>query len=145
MTGVAVIDSNVLVAGLLTRRPDSPTARIVDGMLTARFRFALSMELLAEYHRVLRYPKVARLHGLSDAAINDFLTELALPAIMVEPGQCQVDLADPDDAFLFQMLIELPEGLLVTGDQLLLECGPDWARVVEPVQFVEEALLSSRP
>lgn len=138
MLGVAVIDTNVLVAGLLTRRTDSPTARIVGGMLAARFRFALSMELLAEYHRVLRYPKVSRLHSLGDADINDLLTELAIPAIVVEPVQRDVDVADPDDAFLFHLLAELPDGVLVTDDRLLLENGPDWARVVGPDRFAGE-------
>jgi predicted nucleic acid-binding protein len=84
MPGTAVIDSSVLVAGLLTRDPDAPKARIVDGMLSAEFRFALSMDLLAEYHRVLRYPKVSSLHGLDDGEIDDLLTELAIPAVMIE-------------------------------------------------------------
>ena len=34
----AVIDTNVVVAGLLTKDPDSPTAKILDGMSEARFR-----------------------------------------------------------------------------------------------------------
>lgn len=138
MPGTAVIDSSVLVAGLLTQGRDAPTARMVDGMLGAGFCFALSMELLAEYHRALRYPKVSRLHGLADSAIDDLLTGIAVPAVMIEPAGIQVDLADPDDAFLFRLLRAVPRGILVTGDRLLLESGPDWARVMTASQFMEE-------
>ncbi len=141
MGAVAIIDSNVLVAGLLTRQPDSPTAKIVDGMLSAQFTFALSMELIAEYHRVLRYPKVARLHGLSDAGIDDLLTELVVPAVVVEPVRRSFAVPDPDDTFLFELLAALSDGVLVTGDRLLLEEGPDWARVIEPARFIQEARL----
>lgn len=139
MAGTAVIDSNVLVAGLLTGTPDAPTARIVEGMLCARFPFALSMELLAEYHRVLRYPKVSRLHRLEDNAIDDLLAELTIPAMMIEPAELHVDLPDPDDVFLFRLLRAIPRGVLVTGDHALLESCPDRAQVVTPHQFISAA------
>ena len=141
MSAIAVIDSNVLVAGLLTRQADSPTAKIVDGMLSAQFTFAVSVELIAEYHRVLRYPKVARLHGLSDTGIDDLLTELVVPATVVEPARRSFEVPDPGDVFLFELLAALSDGVLVTGDRLLLEDGPDWARVVEPADFIREARL----
>jgi uncharacterized protein len=47
-----VIDTNVVVVGLLTSHPDSPVARILDGMLAAAFAFVLSEALLAEYRVV---------------------------------------------------------------------------------------------
>ena len=37
-----VVDTNVLVAGLLTTEQESPTARIADGMLNGRVLFLLS-------------------------------------------------------------------------------------------------------
>jgi len=43
-----VVDTNVLVAGLLTTEQASPTARIVDGLLNGRVLFLLSPRLLAE-------------------------------------------------------------------------------------------------
>lgn len=137
MPATAVVDSNVVVAGLLTRRPDAPTARMIDAMMVAELRFAVSIELLAEYHRVLRYPKVSRLHGLEGSEIDDLLTSLAVAAVMIEPADIHVDLADPDDAFLFRLLRAVPDGVLVTGDRLLLESGPEWARVVTPSAFVK--------
>ena len=43
----AVIDTNVVVAGLLTENTRSPTARILDGMCKGAFPFLLSTALLA--------------------------------------------------------------------------------------------------
>src|ERR1700693_248 len=74
---LAVIDTNVVVSGLLTAAAASPTAAILDGMLAGRFRFVLSVELLAEYREVLLRPKIRGRHGLSDAEIDTLLTEIA--------------------------------------------------------------------
>lgn len=132
---IAVIDSNVLVAGLLSKRADSPVARILDGMVAAEFRFAVSVELIAEYHRVLRYPKVARLHGFDDEQINDFLSGLILNAQVREPVAVEVEISDAADRFLFQLLAGLNSGALVTGDKRLLVQAPDWASVVGADSF----------
>ena len=40
-----VVDTNIVVAGLLTGDPDSPTARVLNGMLEARFVYLLSPAL----------------------------------------------------------------------------------------------------
>ena len=45
----AIVDTNVVVAALLTQAHQSPVARVLDGMLLARFPFVLSEPLLAEY------------------------------------------------------------------------------------------------
>jgi uncharacterized protein len=132
---IAVIDSNVLVAGLLSKRADSPVCRILDGMVAAEFGFAVSIDLIAEYHRVLRYPKVARLHGLGDSQINDLLSGLILQAQVREPVSVEVEINDPADVFLFELLASLNSGVLVTGDKRLLAQAPDWASVVGAGSF----------
>lgn len=72
-----VIDTNVVVAGLITRASDSPVRHILDGMLTGAFPFALSQDLLAEYRRVLLRPAIRKLHGLSTDQVG-----------VVSPGLC---------------------------------------------------------
>ena len=51
-----IVDTNVVVAGLLTGNATSPVARILDGMLGAAFPFVVSEALLAEYRAVLVRP-----------------------------------------------------------------------------------------
>jgi predicted nucleic acid-binding protein len=80
-----VVDTNVVVAGLLTSDAASPVARVLDGMLAAAFPFVVSEPLLAEYRAVLVRPKLQRLHKLSVADIDTLLTDLALHAIVLKP------------------------------------------------------------
>ena len=83
MTRPAVIvDTNVVVAGLLTVHEASPVARILDGMLAAAFPFVVSEALLAEYRTVLVRPALRKLHGLPVAEVEAILTDLAQHAIV---------------------------------------------------------------
>ena len=60
MSGPAlVVDTNVVVSGLITSDATAPTARILDAMLRGELRFLLSEELLSEYRSVLLRPKIA--------------------------------------------------------------------------------------
>lgn len=43
-----IVDTNVVVAGVLTSRDDAPVARILDGMLGAAFPFVVSEALLGD-------------------------------------------------------------------------------------------------
>ena len=61
-----IVDTNVVVAGLLTKHEASPDARILDGMLGAAFPFVVSEALLAEYRTVLVRPN-PRCVGASSA------------------------------------------------------------------------------
>ena len=96
------IDTNVLIAGLLTAQADSPVARILDGMLTAAFPFVVSEALLAEYHAVLVRPKLCKLHGLSVAEVDTILTDIARHAIVLNPSSAENIAVAPDlgDQFL---------------------------------------------
>ncbi len=74
MSGLAVIvDTNMVVAGLLTGNTTSPVARILDGMLAAAFPFVVSEALLAEYRAVLVRPAPRRLHGLTVTEVETLL------------------------------------------------------------------------
>jgi putative PIN family toxin of toxin-antitoxin system len=82
---IVIVDTNVLVAGLITANAQSPTVRIVDGMLRGDVVFLLSPELLREYRSVLMRPKLVAFHGLADHEVDQLLTELAANALWREP------------------------------------------------------------
>lgn len=131
----AVLDTNVVVAGILTSQPTSPTARIVDGMLAARFPFLLSMELLSEYREVLLRPAIQRLHGLGPDQVDRILTEIVANAAIREPGSAAAA-PEPGDQHLWNLLACKPGAVLVTGDQLLLRDPPAAASVISPAAFI---------
>jgi uncharacterized protein len=132
----AVIDTNVVVAGLLTGDATSPVARILDGMLAATFPFVVSEALLAEYRTVLLRPALRRQHGLTENEVDALLTELARHAIVLPPGEGP-PAPDPGDQLLWDLLAARPDLLLVTGDQALQRDRGLRARVVSPRAFVD--------
>ena len=131
-----IVDTNVVVAGLITAQASSPVARILDGMLTAAFPFVVSPALLAEYHAVLVRPALRKLHGLSVKQIETILTDLAQHAIVLEPvaGPPAPDLGDQ---LLWDLLAARAELRLVTGDKLLLNDASMRGRVVTPAEFFD--------
>ena len=130
-----IIDTNVMVAGLLTARDDSPVARILDGMLVAAFPFVISEPLLAEYRTVLVRPSLRKLHGLTVAEVEAILTDLAQHAIVLTPV-AGLPAPDPGDQLLWNLLAAKPDLLLVTGDKLLQKDTGMRGRVVSALAFV---------
>jgi putative PIN family toxin of toxin-antitoxin system len=129
-----IVDTNVVVAGLLTAQAASPVARILDGMLTAAFPFVVSPALLAEYHAVLVRPALRKLHGLSVKQIETILTDLAQHAIVLEPV-AGPPAPDAGDQLLWDLLAARAELRLVTGDKLLLQGFGMRGRVLTPAEF----------
>jgi uncharacterized protein len=129
-----IVDTNVVVAGLITAQAASPVARIVDGMLTAAFPFVVSPALLAEYHAVLVRPSLRKLHGLTLKQIETILTDLAQHAIVLEPV-AGPPAPDPGDQLLWDLLVARAELRLVTGDKLLLNDASMRGRVITPAEF----------
>ena len=139
-----IVDTNVLIAGLITTRAESPTVKIVDAMLGGNLIYLLSQELLQEYRTVLLRPKLLRLHGLNEQQIDCLLTEITANAIWHElPVVSTESVPDPGDRHLWDLLATEPAAILVTGDQLLFECPPQQSSVASPASCVELALRSS--
>lgn len=138
MSHFCVIDTNVVVAGLITAQPDSPVVRILDGMLGAAFPFVLSPTLLAEYRAVLVRPRLAKLHGLGAEQIDTVLTDLARHAIVLSPPahQAATTAPDPGDQFLWNLLALRTDLVLVTGDKRLQQDITMPSRVITPWALV---------
>ncbi len=73
---VFVVDTSVIVSGLIGADPNSPPTRILDAMLDGDLLYLMSSALLAEDSTVLRRPRITRLHGRADDELDRFLTEL---------------------------------------------------------------------
>ena len=134
-----IVDTNVVVAGLLTAHEASPgcadSARILDGMLAAAFPFVVSEALLAEYRTVLVRPKLRKLHGLTVAEVEAILTDLAQHAVVLAPV-AGPPASDPGDQLLWDLLAAKATVLFVTGDKLLLKDLGMRGRVISPREFV---------
>ncbi|MEW5891392.1 MAG: putative toxin-antitoxin system toxin component, PIN family [Pseudomonadota bacterium] len=133
MARVFIVDTNVLVAGLITRDTTSPTALILDAMLTGDMAYLLSPALLEEYRKVLLRPRVRSAHGLTEAQVDTVLTEIVANAVWREPAVAPMQSApDPGDDHLWALLACEPGSTLVTGDRLLMENPPGRGGVISP-------------
>ena len=138
---MVLIDTNGLVASFLVRRPDSPVARIVRGMLEGRFPFLLSVELLAEYRSVLLRSAIRKRHSLSEEDVDSFLEEVAFLGVVREPRTLCDSAPDAGDNHLWhlwQLLKAQPGSVLVTGDLTLQEYPPEFASVLSPGTFCRQ-------
>jgi uncharacterized protein len=132
-----VVDTNVLVSGLITADEESPVCLILDAMLAGRMRFLLSEDLLDEYLRVMLRPKIMKLHGLREREIDKILTDVVSNGIWRKTSGPEAA-PDPGDSHLWQLLRMQQGSLLVTDDRLLLEQSPEFASVMSPATFVRE-------
>lgn len=157
MTSFAVIDTNVVVSGLLSGAADSSTRRVVDAMLAGSIPFALSETLLAEYRKVLLRPAIRERHGLTEIEVDTLLEELVLNASMRDPAAAAHPFsqagpvqdarthtpaaattpkpAPSGDEQLIELLRAVPEAVLVTGDRRLAEAVGSWSTAVTPAEF----------
>ena len=140
-----VIDTNVIVSGIIGANSDSPPARVVDAMLDGAFVYYLSAELLDEYSSILRRPRIARVHGFTDDELDRVLADLVANAVWREPTAGS-DAPDPGDNHLWNLLaVAHPSGSLVTGDRLLVLNPPTGASVISPRSFVDAFLPAEQP
>ncbi len=80
---LAVVDTNVLISGLLTTH--SPPARIVDQIFIGRIKCLYDDRILSEYRQVLARPKFIRAIAEQDSAdLLDYLTRSG-HAVLAEP------------------------------------------------------------
>ncbi|TRZ94654.1 MAG: putative toxin-antitoxin system toxin component, PIN family [Rhodocyclaceae bacterium] len=141
MQRMFIVDTNVVVAGLITTQADSPTAQVLDAMLDGRLIYLLSADLLREYRAIVLRPKLARAHGLNETEIDTLLTEITANALWRDPPSDDLHQApDPRDRHLWALLSCEPSAVLVTGDRLLQQNPRPGSSVISPARWAGEFL-----
>ena len=131
-----VLDTNVLLGALISQ--NGPPDTIYRAWRSGRFELVTCTFQLEELRRVSRYPKLktilpphrvgTMINNLNRAIVIDQLS--ALPA--------DIELSDPDDAFLLAMTLSETVDFLVTGDRRagLIERGSfGRTRILTPAAF----------
>lgn len=135
------VDTNVVVAGLITTQAGSPTTQLLDAVLDGRLIYLLSADLLREYRAVVLRPKLARAHGLNETEIDALLTEITANALWRDPPSDDLHQApDPRDGHLWALLSCEPSAVLVTEDRLLQENPRPGSSVISPARWAGEFL-----
>ena len=139
MQRICVVDTNVVVSGLIVADSSSPPARILNAMIDGSLMYLMSPELLDEYAAVLGRPALVRIHGRTRDELDRLLIELVANSIWREPT-ATTGAPDPGDNHLWAFLASEPNAQLVTGDRLLLANPPSGVSVVSPRGLVDTFL-----
>jgi putative PIN family toxin of toxin-antitoxin system len=128
----AVLDPNVLVAALLSRR--GAPAELVVRWLAGEFELAVSEALLDELARALAYPKIRDRVAESEArAFGELLRDAG--RLATDPEAWAHRSADPGDDYLLA-LAQAERAILVSGDKHLLALA-DELPILTPRAFLD--------
>jgi putative PIN family toxin of toxin-antitoxin system len=109
-TPVWVLDTNVLVSGLLS--PSGPPGRLVDVLLGRRLRLALDDRMEAEYREVLARPKL----GIEPIRRDALLAILQFQEhVIALPWPHEVP-PDEDDVVFLEVAAQTHARTVVTGN-----------------------------
>jgi putative PIN family toxin of toxin-antitoxin system len=134
-----IVDTNVVVSGLITNDTAAATARILDAMINGRIRYLLSPALLDEYRAVLLRPKITQRHGLEVSDIDELLGAIVHNAAWREPKTLSHFAPDEGDNHLWALLEAEPSAAMVTGDLRLIDIPPYEQRILRIDQYALSA------
>ncbi len=139
-----VLDTNVFVSAIISAR--GAPGRILELWQEARLDILISLPILQELDRLLHYPKLQHRYHLSEEDIQVFLLLIKKQAILVTPTeQVTVIHGDPTNNRYLECALAGQAGVLVTGDQHLLELGEyQGVHILTPAGFLAFLRLEER-
>jgi putative PIN family toxin of toxin-antitoxin system len=128
----AVVDTNVIVSALLSKKDDAATVQVLRAMLRGQFTPLYHEDILTEYDEVLHRSKF----HLSDDIIGIVISAVKRYGIEVFPQPTGEILIDMDDLIFYEVAMEkrAEEAYLVTGNQ---KHYPIKDFIVTPAEMVE--------
>ena len=115
-----LLDTNILARA--AAGPPGPAHELLLLATHHQHRLILSPFLTSELARVLRYPRLRPVHGLSDDEIDQFIADLILVAELIETPQHVVAVSnDPNDDPIIAAALEGQATVLCTLDRQLHE------------------------
>lgn len=130
---IVVLDTNVLVAGLLS--PFGPCGEIVRMLSAEDIRLCLDARILSEYDEVLHRPRF----GFHPEHVHVLLAHIRYTGLVVSTRPLASPLPDVDDEPFLQVALAGDAVCLVTGNARHfpepLRAG---VRVLSPAEFLRE-------
>ncbi len=115
MAYYAVIDTNVLLSALLSKKEDSATVKVLDAVFDGKIIPLYHQDMLSEYNDVLHREKF----HLQEESILKILEAIRQYGIEVFPQPTGKILIDMDDLVFYEVAMEKRDNdaYLVTGNQ----------------------------
>lgn len=128
----AVFDTNVLISSLLTSKPDTATAKVVDAIAEQRIIPLYNEEIFEEYEEVLNRPKFP----FSKERIGRVLEMIRQYGVIVHPCPTGEVLPDEDDLVFYEVVMEKrdDDAYLITGN---IKHFPKRSYIVTPAEMMD--------
>ena len=128
----AVFDTNVLVSSLLTKNPDSATAKVVNAIYSGEMLPVYSREIIEEYEAVLSRPRFP----FSADAVSRLIQMIRQYGLEVTPTPTGEILPDMDDLVFYEVVMEKRDdnAYLITGN---IKHFPKREYIVTPSEMME--------
>lgn len=122
MNCYAVIDTNVLVSSLLSKKNDSATVLLIERLFKGDIIPVYSNEIMQEYREVLNRKKFK----FDTNLINYILSAIEKYGILMTPSHSDAILPDMKDLPFYQVVMDTREDntYLVTGNLKHFPCKP---------------------
>ena len=127
-----VIDTNVLVSGLLGRNPSSPTVGILNHLLTSREVITplYCEEIFQEYENVLHREKF----NFDQDEVEEVLKRIRDIGISSPRILSKTYFPDPKDVVFYEVALSKEDSFLVTGN---IKHFPEVDFVVTPAEMMD--------
>jgi uncharacterized protein len=133
-----VIDTNVFISAVL--KPRSNPGKILELIRHNELELILSPDILSEIKRVLEYPELRRMHGLSPDEIAAWLEDLEAFSKVVNPCmRLSVIETDPSDNMFLECAVEGRADFIISGDRHLKDLRVyKGIEILAPSAFLEK-------
>ena len=129
----AIIDTNVIVASLLTKHHDSATVRVMDAVYSGKLVPILNEEIISEYRDVLHRRRL----GLNVEKCDFIISLISDLGITLDRIKSDIQMIDEKDRVFYEIALagaEIGNSKLVTGN---VKHYPEVDFVVTPSQLCE--------
>lgn len=129
---IVVVDTNVLVAGLLS--PYGPPGEIVRMIASGSLTVAYDARIMGEYVEVLRRPKFS----FSREPVEAFLDQIRATGTVVAGGPVPARLPDSNDEAFLEVALAGRAQCLITGNVKHFPPGTrQGSQILTPGEFVD--------
>ncbi len=124
-----VIDTNVIVSALITKKTNAATTRVLELALMGEIVPLYDQDVLDEYLEVLTRKKFK----LKEDSIQYIIKTITINGIDTLRTSFLEDMPDEDDRVFYELSLSEPDSLLITGNS---KHFPRTPRVVSPSEFL---------
>ena len=124
-----VIDTNVIVSALITKKPNAATTRVLELALMGEIVPLYDQDVLDEYLEVLTRKKFK----LKEDSIQYIIKTITINGIDILRTSFLEDMPDEDDRVFYELSLSEPDSLPITGNS---KHFPRTPRVVSPSEFL---------